>query len=127
MILLLVVCCLSCFLNWEHLKHTNQAHLSLCSWHLVQCLDLVDVTLVPRACSLVSCQLFYSYLLPEEHCSRLRKKEFFHPCLTLWGLLAQEAQEGPGHGQTVSRGDWQSSAGLWGTPALGAAGEGDGI
>lgn len=43
--------------------------------------------------------------------------------LVLRGLLAQEAQEHPGHGEPVSCEDRQTSAGLWGPPFLGV-GEG---
>ena len=51
------------------------ACLSLCSWCLVWCLDLVSATLVPHACSLVSYQRFYSFSLPKGHCSSLEKKK----------------------------------------------------
>ena len=92
------------------------ACLSLCSWCLVWCLDLVSATLVPHACSLVSYQRFYSFSLPKGHCSSLEKKKEPSTKLgALGGLLAQEAQEDPGHGKPVSCGDWHSLAEPLGT------------
>lgn len=87
------------------LRALTRLYLSLCSWHLVQCLDLVGATFVPHACSLVSCQLFFPYLLPEGRCSSLKKKEgtFFRAWSPL-GCQLRKAQEDPEPGGPVSYG-----------------------
>ena len=83
----------------------------MCSWQLVQCLDLVAATLVPHACSLISYQLFFSFSLPGRHCSSLeKKKECLHPNLVPLGAA------GPGSPRRPRA--WGACQ-LWGLALLG--------
>lgn len=103
------------------LRARSRVYLSLCSWHRVQCLDVLGATFVPHTCESGLMSVIFPYLLPEGHCSSLKKKKsaFFQAWSPL-GCWLRRAPKDPGHGgNLLAAGDWHSSAGAQGPPALG--------